>query len=215
MKAPRRGLRLAEFQLFLFLFLCFLLPDVIADVLFGQPDRADAIPARPEDGSPMDNVFIERLWRSLKYEYVYRSEIATGSQARTGIGLWMDFYDRRRPHSVLNDRTPQEAYTDGRDCSKVSRRSSMHRDPDSSLAVTKTCPPGWGRRSPTRLTPAPETDSPNSVTSTTGRRTITRPSSRYLFGDPLIQSFDIIGNAPHVGRWDWLSPRARACDACY
>ena len=33
--------------------------------------------------------------------------------ARTGIGWWMDFYDRRRPHSSLNDRTPQEAYTDG------------------------------------------------------------------------------------------------------
>ena len=34
------------------------------------------------------------------------------SQARTGIGWWMDFYDRRRPHSALNDRTPAEAYTD-------------------------------------------------------------------------------------------------------
>ena len=50
---------------------------------------------------------------SLKYECVYLSEFATGSQARTGIGWWMDFYDRRRPHSSLNDRTPQEAYTDG------------------------------------------------------------------------------------------------------
>ena len=48
MKAPRRGLRLAEFQLLLFLFLCFLLPDVVADDLFGQTDRADAVPARPE-----------------------------------------------------------------------------------------------------------------------------------------------------------------------
>ena len=64
-------------------------------------------------GRWMDNVFIERLWRSLKYECVYLSEFATGSQARTGIGWWMDFYDRRRPHSSLNDRTPQEAYTDG------------------------------------------------------------------------------------------------------
>ena len=47
-KAPRRGLRLAELQLLLLLFLCFLLPDVIADDLFGQTDRADAVPARPE-----------------------------------------------------------------------------------------------------------------------------------------------------------------------
>ena len=64
-------------------------------------------------GRWMDNVFIEQLWRSLTYECVYLSEFATGSQARTGIGWWMDFYDRRRPHSSLNDRTPQEAYTDG------------------------------------------------------------------------------------------------------
>ena len=64
-------------------------------------------------GRWMDNVFIERLWRSLKYECVYLSEFATGSQARIGIGWWMDFYNRRRPHSALNDRTPQEAYTDG------------------------------------------------------------------------------------------------------
>ena len=63
-------------------------------------------------GRWMDNVFIERLWRSLKYECVYLSEFATGAQARTGIGGWMDFYDRRRPHSALNDRTPAEAYTD-------------------------------------------------------------------------------------------------------
>ena len=63
-------------------------------------------------GRWMDNVFIERLWRSLKYECVYLSEFATGSQARTGIGRWMDFYDRRRPHSSLNNRTPDEAYTD-------------------------------------------------------------------------------------------------------
>ena len=67
-------------------------------------------------GRWMDNVFIERLWRSLKYECVYLSEFATGSQARTGIGWWMDFYDRRRPHSSLNDRTPDEVYTeDGAD----------------------------------------------------------------------------------------------------
>ena len=42
------------------------------------------------------------------------AEFATGAQARTGIGWWMDFYDRRRPHSALNDRTPAEAYTDDR-----------------------------------------------------------------------------------------------------
>ena len=62
-------------------------------------------------GRWMDNVFIERLWRSLKYECVYRSEFTTGSEARPGIGGWMDFYNRCRPHSSLNGRTPEEAYT--------------------------------------------------------------------------------------------------------
>ena len=62
-------------------------------------------------GRWMDNVFIERLWRSLKYECVYLSDFTTGSEARTGIGGWMDFSNRCRPHSSLNGRTPEEAYT--------------------------------------------------------------------------------------------------------
>ncbi|MGB3562762.1 MAG: IS3 family transposase, partial [Thermoanaerobaculia bacterium] len=64
-------------------------------------------------GRWMDNVFIERLWRSLKYECAYLSEFATGSEARAGIGWWMSFYNERRPHSSLDDRTPEEAHTDG------------------------------------------------------------------------------------------------------
>ena len=94
----------------------------------------------------MDNVFIERLWRSLKYECVYLSEFATGSQARTGIGRWMDFYDRRRPHSSLNDRTPTRPYTDdGADRSPGLRPVSCqptvawNHDPGFHLAVTNTC----------------------------------------------------------------------------
>ena len=64
-------------------------------------------------GRWMDNGFIERLWRSLKYECVYLSEFATGSQARTGIGWWIGLLrPARRPYSALNDRTPAEAYTD-------------------------------------------------------------------------------------------------------
>ena len=63
-------------------------------------------------GRWMDNVFIERLWRSLKYECVYLSEFATGSEARAGIGWWMSFYNERRPDSSLDGRTPNEAYTE-------------------------------------------------------------------------------------------------------
>jgi putative transposase len=50
-------------------------------------------------GRWMDNVMIERLWRSLKYECVYLQAFETGSEARAGIGRWIDYYNVRRPHS--------------------------------------------------------------------------------------------------------------------
>ena len=61
-------------------------------------------------GRWMDNVFIERLWRSLKYECVYLHALETGRQARTGIGDWIIFYNTQRPHSTFFGRTPDEAY---------------------------------------------------------------------------------------------------------
>ena len=61
-------------------------------------------------GRCMDNIFIERLWRSLKYEAVYLHEIADGLIARRLIGDWVRFYNLERPHSALDGRTPAEAY---------------------------------------------------------------------------------------------------------
>ena len=61
-------------------------------------------------GRWMDNVFIERLWRSLKYECVFLNAFETGSQARAGIGRWIGYYNADRPHSALAGRTPDEAY---------------------------------------------------------------------------------------------------------
>ena len=61
-------------------------------------------------GRCMDNIFIERLWRSLKYEAVYLHEIADGFQARRLIGDWVRFYNLERPHAALDGRTPAEAY---------------------------------------------------------------------------------------------------------
>ena len=63
-------------------------------------------------GRWLDNVFIERLWRSVKYECVYLHAFETGSEARAGIGRWMNYYNAERPHSALGGRTPDEAYTD-------------------------------------------------------------------------------------------------------
>ena len=57
-----------------------------------------------------DNIFIERLWRSLKYEAVYLHELRNGLDARRIIGSWIDFYNEVRPHSSLGGRTPGDAY---------------------------------------------------------------------------------------------------------
>lgn len=62
-------------------------------------------------GRWMDNVFIERLWRSLKYECVYLHAFETGSEARAGVGKWIAYYNAERPHSALGGRTPLEAHT--------------------------------------------------------------------------------------------------------
>ena len=64
-------------------------------------------------GRWMDNVFIERLWRSLKYEAVYLQELADGFAARELIGEWIGFYNAVRPHSSLGGRTPWETLQEG------------------------------------------------------------------------------------------------------
>jgi len=63
-------------------------------------------------GRWMDNVFIERLWRSLKYECVYLNAFETGSQARQGIGKWISYYNHKRPHSTFDGQTPHEVYNE-------------------------------------------------------------------------------------------------------
>lgn len=61
-------------------------------------------------GRWVDNVMIERLWRTLKYDCVYLNAFETGSEARNGIGNWIRRYNEERPHSSLDDKTPHEAY---------------------------------------------------------------------------------------------------------
>ena len=61
-------------------------------------------------GRWMDNVFIERLWRSLKYECFYLYAFETGSELRAGLGRWITYYNAQRPHGGLAGRTPAEAY---------------------------------------------------------------------------------------------------------
>jgi len=64
-------------------------------------------------GAWRDNVFVERLWRSVKYEEVYLRAYDGVGEARTSIGRYLAFYNRKRPHSSLGARTPDQAYFDG------------------------------------------------------------------------------------------------------
>jgi putative transposase len=61
-------------------------------------------------GAWRDNVFVERLWRSVKYEEVYLRAYDTVGDARASIGRYLAFYNSRRPHSSLDRRTPDQAY---------------------------------------------------------------------------------------------------------
>jgi putative transposase len=61
-------------------------------------------------GAWRDNVFVERLWRTIKYEEVYLHADESVSAARAGIGRYLDLYNRRRPHSSLDGMTPDQAY---------------------------------------------------------------------------------------------------------
>ena len=61
-------------------------------------------------GAWRDNVFVERLWRSVKYEEVYLRAYDSVSEARASIGRYLDFYNGRRPHTSLDRRTPDQAY---------------------------------------------------------------------------------------------------------
>jgi putative transposase len=61
----------------------------------------------------MDNIFVEQLWRSLKYEEVYLNAYASVAEAKAGIGAWLDFYNEERQHQSLGYRPPRQIYQEG------------------------------------------------------------------------------------------------------
>src|SRR5262249_18475929 len=69
-----------------------------------RPDMPDG------KGAWRDNVFVERLWRSVKSEEVYLHAYDTVSEARASIGRYFEFYNQRRPHASLDGSTPDQAY---------------------------------------------------------------------------------------------------------
>jgi len=80
-------------------------------------------------GCYLDNIFIERLWRSLKYEDVYIKAYASVREARRGIGSWLTFYNDRRLHQALGYRTPSEVFQMPATCGDVDNASALTTSP--------------------------------------------------------------------------------------
>ena len=68
------------------------------------------LPVIDGEGAWRDNVFVERLWRSVKYEEVYLRACDSVTAAREGLARYLAFYNTRRPHSSLDGQTPDQAY---------------------------------------------------------------------------------------------------------
>lgn len=81
-------------------------------------------------GRALDNVFIERLWWSVKYEEVYLKSYDTVADLYEGLGRWFEFYDHERPHQSLNKRTPHDVFA----ASLASTTQRRRRAPRNSLA---------------------------------------------------------------------------------
>lgn len=79
----------------------------------GELERRGISVSMDGRGRCFDNIFIERLWRSLKHEEVYLKDYRQMSEARSGIAQWFEFYNHRRPHQSLGYRTPIIVYTEG------------------------------------------------------------------------------------------------------
>ena len=79
----------------------------------GVLDRCHITISMDGKGRCMDNIFVERLWRSLKYEEVYLHAYASVAEAKTGIGAWLRFYNEERQHQSLGYRTPRQVYDEG------------------------------------------------------------------------------------------------------
>src|SRR5213078_901185 len=81
-----------------------------SDDFAGTLERHKVTISMDGKGRYMDNIFVERLWRSLKYEEVYLNAYASVAEAKAGIGAWLGFYNEERQHQSLRYRTPRQIY---------------------------------------------------------------------------------------------------------
>jgi putative transposase len=86
-------------------------------------------------GRFLDNIFIERLWRSVKYEEVHLKAYADGREARAGIGSWMSFYNEDRPHQAMDNQTPMAVWRAGMDKIEAAARIEAARAVDMPLRL--------------------------------------------------------------------------------
>jgi putative transposase len=100
----------------------------------GRPKAAGIAISIDGRGRFMDNISIERLWRSIKYEEVHLKAYADGREARAGIGFWMTFYNSRRPHQAMNNQMPMAVWRAGMESIEAAARPA---DMDNANALPK------------------------------------------------------------------------------
>ena len=101
----------------------------------GRLEAADIAISMDGRGRFMDNIFIERLWRSIKYEEVHLKAYADGREARDGIGSWMNFYNHHRPHQAMNNQFPMAAWRAGTDRIEAAKTVDMPHRLDNANAL--------------------------------------------------------------------------------
>src|SRR5215208_3848715 len=94
-----------------------------SDDFTGTLERHKVTISMDGKGRYMDNIFVERLWRSLKYEEVYLNAYASVAEAKAGIDSWLGFYNEERQHQSLAYRTPRQAYE--AECPWICGRSAL------------------------------------------------------------------------------------------
>ena len=86
-----------------------------SDACTGMLEAAGVRISMDGKGRCLDNIFIERLWRTVKYEYLYLHAFEGGQELREGLASWVRWYNRQRPHQGLEYRTPDEVYYEGQE----------------------------------------------------------------------------------------------------
>jgi putative transposase len=90
----------------------------------GRLESAGVAVSMDGRGRALDNIFVERLWRSLKYEEVYLKGYTSVAELEAGVSAWLGFYNHVRPHQSLSYRTPAEVYQEGRASSGLNQDES-------------------------------------------------------------------------------------------